>query len=90
MNGYVSTDIGGIEIDNEVVAQYAGSSAIESFGVVGMAAVNMKDGFAKLLKRESLSRGVSVTIEENKITIIEEKSKSLEDGLEDVNIDEDS
>ncbi len=69
MNGYVSTDIGGIEIDNEVVAQYAGSSAIESFGVVGMAAVNMKDGFAKLLKRESLSRGVSVTIEENKITI---------------------
>ncbi|NMB43732.1 MAG: Asp23/Gls24 family envelope stress response protein [Clostridiales bacterium] len=69
MNGYMNTDIGGIEVDNEVIAQYAGSSAIECFGVVGMASVNMKDGIAKLLKRDNLSRGVNVSIEDNKITI---------------------
>ncbi|NLJ89904.1 MAG: Asp23/Gls24 family envelope stress response protein [Clostridiales bacterium] len=69
MNGYMNTDIGGIEIDNEVIAQYAGSSAIECFGVVGMASVNMKDGIARLLKRDNLSRGVNVSIDDNKITI---------------------
>lgn len=69
MNGYMNTDIGGIEVDNEVIAQYAGSSAIECFGVVGMASVNMKDGIARLLKRDNLSRGVNVSIEDNKITI---------------------
>lgn len=70
MNGYVSTDIGGIEIDNEVIAQYAGSSAVECFGVVGMASINVKDGIAKLLRRDKLSHGVNVVIkEDNKIII---------------------
>ena len=69
MNGYMNTDIGEVEIDNEVIAQYAGSSAVECFGVVGMASVNMKDGISKLLKRDNLSHGVNVSIEDNKITI---------------------
>lgn len=69
MKGNVNSDIGYIEIDSEVIAQYAGSSAVESFGVVGMASVNMKDGIVKLLKRDSLSHGVNVSIEENKITV---------------------
>ena len=69
MKGYMNTDIGEIEIDNEVIAQYAGSSAVECFGVVGMATVNMKDGIAKLLRRDSLCRGVNVITEDNKITI---------------------
>ena len=69
MKGHMYTDIGEIVIDNEVLAQYAGASAIECFGVVGMASVNMKDGIVKLLKKDNLSHGVSVTIEDNKITI---------------------
>lgn len=69
MKGYMNTQIGEVAIDNEVIARYAGSSAIECFGVVGMASVNMKEGFVKLLKRESLSHGVNVTIEDNKITV---------------------
>lgn len=69
MKGYMNTDIGEILIDNEVLAQYAGASAVECFGVVGMASVNMKDGIVKLLKRDNLSHGVNVTIENNKITI---------------------
>ena len=43
----------------------AGSVAVECFGIVGMAAVNMKDGLVKLLKRDYLSHGINVTIDDN-------------------------
>ncbi len=69
MKGHVSTQIGEVLIDNDVLAKYAGSSAIECFGVVGMASINVKDGLVKLLKRESLSHGVNITVEDNKIII---------------------
>lgn len=69
MNGSVITGLGEIQIDTDVIAKYAGSSAIECFGVVGMASVNVRDGFAKLLRKDSLKHGVNVTIEENKIRI---------------------
>ena len=69
MNATMNTELGNVVIDNEVIAKYAGSAAVECFGVVGMAAVNMKDGFAKLLRRESLNRGVNITVNENKITV---------------------
>jgi uncharacterized alkaline shock family protein YloU len=42
----MNTELGNVVIDNEVIAKYAGSAAVECFGVVGMAAVNMKDGIA--------------------------------------------
>ena len=69
-SGIMNTNLGNVQIDKEVIAKYAGSSAVECFGIVGMATVNVKDGFAKLLKRESLTHGVEVTVtEDNKITI---------------------
>lgn len=69
MNATMNTNLGNVVIENEVIAKYAGSAAVECFGVVGMAAVNVKDGFAKLLRRESLSRGVNITVNDNKITV---------------------
>lgn len=69
MNGTILTNMGEIAIDTDVIAKYAGSSAVECFGVVGMASVSVKDGLAKLLRRESLSHGVNVVIEDNMITI---------------------
>lgn len=70
MKGHMNTDIGEIIIDNDVLAKYAGASAVECFGVIGMASVNMKDGIVKLLMRDNLSHGVNViTDEDNKITI---------------------
>ena len=69
-SGIMNTNLGNVQIDKEVIAKYAGSSAVECFGIVGMATVNVKDGFAKLLKRESLTHGVEVAVtEDNKITI---------------------
>lgn len=69
-SGMMNTNLGNVQIDNDVIAKYAGSSAVECFGIVGMAAVNVKEGFAKLLKRENIRRGVGVTVSsDNKITI---------------------
>ena len=70
MKGSMSTDLGIITIDPEVIAKYAGSVAVECFGIVGMAAVSRKDGLVKLLKKESLTKGIQVGIsDENKITL---------------------
>lgn len=62
MKGTMNTHMGKIVIDNEVIAQYAGSVAVECFGIVGMATVNVKDGFVKLLKKESITCGVQVEV----------------------------
>lgn len=70
MKGSVTTDLGIITIDSEVIAKYAGTVAVECFGIVGMAAVSMKDGLVKLLKKESLTHGIQVEIsDDNKITV---------------------
>ena len=70
MKGSMSTDLGIITIDPEVIAKYAGSVAVECVGIVGMAAFSMKDGLVKLLKKESLTKGIQVGIsDENKITL---------------------
>lgn len=65
----LDTHLGNIVIDNEVIAQYAGSVAVECFGVVGMAGVNVKDGLVRLLKKESLTRGINVSVANNKLII---------------------
>ena len=67
MKGTLENKLGKVLIDSEVIAQYAGSTAVECFGIVGMAAVSMKDGLVKLLKGDSLTRGISVVIDENNL-----------------------
>ncbi len=65
----MNTHMGNITIDNEVIARYAGSVAMECFGIVGMAGINVKDGLVKLLKRDSMTRGINVAIQKNKLTL---------------------
>lgn len=66
----METQYGKIVIDPDVIATYAGSVAVECFGIVGMAAINMKDGLVKLLKRDYLTHGINVVVNaDNKITI---------------------
>jgi uncharacterized alkaline shock family protein YloU len=65
----MNTDMGQIIVDTDVIAKYAGTSAVECFGVVGMAAVNVRDGFAKLLGKGNLARGVEVAIVGNMLNI---------------------
>ncbi len=65
----MNTHMGNIVVDNEVIAQYAGSVAVECFGIVGMAGVNVRDGLVRLLKMDSLTRGINVSIVNNKLVL---------------------
>ena len=65
----MDTHMGNISIDHEVVSQYAGTVAMECFGIVGMAGMSVKDGLVKLLKKESMTRGIQVSLNNNKLTL---------------------
>ncbi len=69
MKGRINNKMGEIQINSDVIAMYAGMTAVECFGIVGMAAVSMKDGLVELLKKESLTHGITVDIKDNHITI---------------------
>lgn len=62
MKSQFKTDLGRVKIDSVVIANYAGSVVIESFGIVGMAMYNVKDGIVRLLKKDSLAKGIKVNV----------------------------
>ena len=64
---YRNTLMGNITIDKEVIAQYAGIVAMECFGIVGMG-ITVKD-VVKLLKRDNVTKGITVTVNNNKLTL---------------------
>ncbi len=69
MKGLVNTEYGKVAVGTDVIAMYAGSVAVECFGIVGMAGVNMKDGLVTLLKKDNLKRGISVSLKDNRISL---------------------
>lgn len=69
MKGRISNPQGDVVINTDVIAKYAGSMAVECFGIVGMASVSMKDGLVHLLKKDSITRGINVILEDNELTI---------------------
>ena len=64
---YLNTHMGNITIDREVIAQYAGIVARECFGIVGMG-ITVKD-VVKLLKKDNVTKGIAVTVNNNKLTL---------------------
>jgi len=66
---YISKTDGAVIVNTSVIASYAGMQALECFGIVGMAAKSKKDSMMKLLKKESLTRGIEVKIVDNAIRI---------------------
>ena len=64
---YLNTHMGNITIDREVIAQYAGIVAMECFGIVGMG-ITVKD-VVKLLKKDYVTKGIAVTVNNNKLTL---------------------
>lgn len=65
----VETPLGKLVLSEEAIATVAGAAATECYGVVGMAGRKMRDGIAELLGRESLSRGVEVSVEGDHVSI---------------------
>lgn len=70
MKGTIVTENGNITIDESVIAKYAGNVAVGCFGIVGMAAVSMTDGLVKLLKKDSLTKGINVEIGQDSEVIL--------------------
>lgn len=65
-----TTEYGNIHVSDEVIAVIAGSSAMDCYGLVGMASrKQLKDGISELLGRENLSRGVVVHRDNGSIQI---------------------
>ena len=56
MKGCINNKMGQIQIDTDVIALYAGTTAVECFGIVGMAAVSMKDGAFREKRAGSIRR----------------------------------
>ena len=69
MKGTVDTHLGTIQIDNTVVAQYAGTVATECFGIVGMTTTNIKDGLVRLLKKDNVQHGIVVRTNGSKLIL---------------------
>ena len=53
-----------VRVNPDIVKQYAAEEAMACFGVVGLGAMSLKDGFARLLKNEKATRGVDVTLKD--------------------------
>lgn len=66
---FIDNNLGTVKINKEVIAQVAGITAIECYGIVGMAMVSVKSGIARLLKRDSITKGIEVNIEGDWISI---------------------
>ena len=69
MIGKFNTGYGEVTIDNEVLAKVTGVTAVECYGIVGMAMVNVTSGIAKLLRGDNITKGISLSVEENVISI---------------------
>lgn len=69
MGKEIINSLGKINISEEVISTIAGATAVECYGLVGMASRKITDGFADLLGRENLARGVVVSIKENEVVI---------------------
>ena len=64
------TENGSVNVSSGVYTEIVGTAATNCFGVKGMAARSVKDGVYHLLRKESVSKGVNVTLhEDNTISI---------------------
>src|SRR5699024_11678550 len=61
---------GHVTITNDVIVTIVGGTAIECYGIVGMASKRqIRDGIAEILRKENFSRGVVIRQEDNHLHI---------------------
>ncbi len=60
---------GRVEVFPSAVAAIAGHAALGCYGIAGMSARGLRDGFAELLHRESVDRGVDVSETESGLVV---------------------
>ncbi|HCX63861.1 MAG TPA: Asp23/Gls24 family envelope stress response protein [Eubacteriaceae bacterium] len=69
MSAKIYNEYGSINISEHLVANVAGLSVMECYGVVGMASKKGTDGIVEMVKGENLSKGVRITQNNGKIMI---------------------
>ena len=69
MSAHLVNDYGVIQIKNEVINIIASNAAMELYGVVGLVNANATESILSLLKNDNLSKGVLLSINENKISL---------------------
>lgn len=62
-------DMGKIEVSPRAISHLASRAAQRSYGVVGLAARNARPGWAELLRRDEVYKGVDVTINDGQVII---------------------
>ncbi|BAC13471.1 Asp23/Gls24 family envelope stress response protein [Oceanobacillus iheyensis] len=66
----LNTNDGQVTITTDVIATIAGGTAVECYGIVGMASKSqIKDGIAEMLRKENYSRGIVVRQDDDKLHI---------------------
>ncbi len=60
MTQQIQSDLGSINISEEVIGTICGVAAMECYGFVGMAARNVQEGISELLRKDYYERGVDV------------------------------
>jgi len=70
MGQVIVNEFGQIVVSEETIATVAGIAALECYGLVGMCSRSrLKDNFVELLGMENLSRGVEVSLNDDKVII---------------------
>jgi len=66
----LQTELGSINISEDVIAVICGVAAMECYGLVGMASRNVQDGISDLLRKDYYERGVDVQyIDDHKVSV---------------------
>ncbi|KLU40643.1 MAG: Asp23/Gls24 family envelope stress response protein [Limnochordia bacterium] len=65
----IHSDLGTINITEQVIATICGVAAMECYGLVGMAPRNVGEGLTDLLRRENYERGVDIQFHEDSISV---------------------
>lgn len=61
----IPNEKGVISITSDVFTNIAGDAATNCFGVKGMASISKENGLVQLLRRESMSKGVFISFNED-------------------------
>ncbi|MDO4547393.1 MAG: Asp23/Gls24 family envelope stress response protein [Clostridia bacterium] len=63
------TDLGTVTVNEDILLKVAGYSALECYGIVGMASKRTTDGIVQMLGLENLGRGVRIRAEEDRVDV---------------------
>ena len=64
-----NTELGLVTVNDEVLVRIAGYTALDCYGIVGMASKRSTDGIVQLIGRENLGRGVRVRQNGDKVDV---------------------